>query len=252
MLKNTFDFLARVAGVSLIAGLTILAVAKILGPTQIGLDLVSTQKENFFEVRETAKVYAKPDVAVVNVSVLKEGKSAQGVQMEMNKANNSVLAAMKKLEIKEEDIKTLAFSITPKYTYNSQTGQQKIDGYIANSTLEIKTKDFDKINQVIDSALAAGANEVGNLNFAVEDRQKYSAEARAKAIALAQKKAQAIAGEAGLALGRLVDVKVDENDYQPPMYAARAMMTEDVGGTTTVEPGQNEISVGVSLFYALQ
>lgn len=251
MLKNTFEFLARVGGGALIVGLTVLAVAKILGPTQIGLDLVSTQKENFFEVRETAKVYAKPDMAVVNVSVVKEGKSAQAVQTELNKSNNSVLAAMKKIGVKEENIKTLSFSINPKYIYNSETGQQKIDGYMANSTLEVKTDDFDKINQVIDSALASGANEVGNLNFTVEDRQKYSAEARSKAIASAKKKAEAIAAEAGLSLGRLVDVKVDENDYQQPMYAARALMKEDVGGGTALEPGQNEISVSVSLFYSL-
>ncbi|GAJ19338.1 unnamed protein product, partial [marine sediment metagenome] len=35
------------------------------------------------------------------------------------------------------------------------------------TSLRVKVRDFEKINQVIDSAVSLGANQVGQLNFSV-------------------------------------------------------------------------------------
>ncbi len=240
--------------------LTILVVAglfslsRLSSPLQLSISSVSTQKDTLFQVSHTAKVFASPDLATLQVGVVREGKTVAAAQADLNTANNAVIEAIGALGIEKEAIKTVSFSITPKYNYNRQTGQQRIDGYQASSALEVRSSDFDLVNKVIDASTEAGANTVGQVSFVVDDRDQHIAKARQEAMEGAKKKAEEIASEAGIALGRVVDAQVSEGGSQPPMYYERAMMmdTASEAGGTSIEPGQNEIQVTVQLFYELE
>lgn len=248
------DFLYKSLTVAVLIVAGLLLVCTITPPMELSVRSITTQQDVLFDITHSAKVLATPDTATLQVAVVKEGARVEEVQNQLNTASNAVVQAIRDAGIAESDIKTVSFSINPKYRYNPETGEQSIDGYQAASRLEVRTTDFDLMNQVIDVATQAGANEVGQVNFVVDNRDKYVAEARQEAIEGAKKKAQEIAGEAGINLGRLVDIQVFEMGEQPPIYFERAAMDMGVaqGGGTNVQPGQNEIEVSVQLFYALQ
>jgi len=247
-------FLTKSLIVTVMATLGLTVVFYAVGPLELNVATVTTQKDVLFEVSDTAKVLAPPDTATVQVAVVREASSVNELQADLNKVNNAMIDAIRGVGIEDDDIKTVQFSINPRYRYNPETGEQNIDGYRATSRLEVRTTDFDLINEVIDASTQAGANEIGQVSFVVENRDEYVAKARKEAIGKAKKKAQAIASEAGISLGRLLDLQVFEGSEQPPVFLERAMMAQDaaVGGGTSVQPGQNEIQVNVQLFYALQ
>src|SRR5204863_598242 len=58
-----------------------------------------------------------PDMAVVNLAVVKQAKTAREALDENNKAMNDVLAALKSGGIAERDLQTSGFSIQPQYNY---------------------------------------------------------------------------------------------------------------------------------------
>ena len=161
---------------------------------------------------------------------------------------------MKDQGIEEKYIKTVNYSIYPNYRYEQSSGRSIIDGYKAESRLEVKVKDFDKLTKVIDTATVAGANEVGTVNFTVDERDQFVAEARSQAIQKAKDKAVAIAQETGISLGKIVDVQIGEGDgVQPPtpMYAGYGGMA-DVKSSTEISTGENAIVVTATLVYETQ
>jgi uncharacterized protein YggE len=149
----------------------------------------SLDKETTFQVTGEGAVFVKPDVAEISFSTQIEGNSVKDVQSRANEIINRATAQLKKLGLPDEAMKTTNYNLTPKYRYDA--GRQTLDGYIANLTLQIKVKDFAKLNEAVDAAVAAGINQVGNLTFDVEDREKFVQQARVKAVQEAQRKAQA-------------------------------------------------------------
>jgi len=53
----------------------------------------------------------------------------------------------------------------------------------------VTVRDVNQIGDVLDKAVAAGANNIYGVNFSVEDTAKLEADARAKAVADAQARA---------------------------------------------------------------
>lgn len=236
------NFLLKSSTVAVLAVAVLFAGSRMVGPLNLSINAVTTQDDMVFSVSDSAKVLAAPDTATVQVAIVKEADNVEQLQTDLNTQNNKMMEAIKSVGIKEEDIKTVMFSINPKYRYNPENGTQSIDGYSATSRLEIKTGDFDKINKVIDVAVKAGANEVGQVSFVVDNRDDYVAKARKEAIEGAMEKAEAIADEAGIDLGQLIDVAIyEEGQMQPPvvMYE-KSFATGMGGGSDTKHPSWTE------------
>jgi len=204
-------------------------------------------------VSGTGKAYAKPDIAVVNFGVQTEALKSQDAVDQNNTKMNAVTKAIKDLGVADKDIQTTAYNLNPVYDW-TQNGGRRFKGYSLNQQITVKIRNFDKINDILDKATVAGANDVGQLQFTVDDMEKVKAQARQEAIAQAKVKAQEMAKEAGLSLGRLVNVSESYGGgYPAPMYAT-AM---DVGGAEksvapNVQAGQMEVNVSVNLTYKLR
>lgn len=215
------------------------------------LSIVSTvtNKADVFSVSGEGKVVVKPDTAQINLGITASGATIKDVQSKANQIMNKISSDLKKLGIKETDIQTTNYTLRPEYNY--QVSPQKITGYVADINLQVKVKDLDKINQVIDTAAADGANLVGGLTFTVDNKEKYENEARKLAIEDAKKKAQTLASQAGLTLGRLINVT--ESLTPQPVPILRAVNLEKGIGVpsepTQIEPGSTEIKIIVTLIY---
>lgn len=240
-----------VVGAVVVFFIGLFVYTKLAGPMPFSVSSVVTTKSDTFTVSGEGKTTVVPDIAVVSAGVQAQGASVKKVQQELNSKINKVTESIKKLGIDARDIRTANYNLSPMYDYKS--GTQKITGYQANSTITVKVRNIDRANDVVDSATANGANEVGGISFDVEDKTKAENEARTQAVEAAKKKAEAAAKTAGFSLGRVINYS--ENDGtapRPVLMMAKSEGARDAGAPTQIEPGSSEISVTVSLSYEIR
>ena len=224
---------------------------RFVGPIPFSVSQTTTEKKTTFDVGAEGKVTAIPDTAEINLGIQVNKTTVEEAQKEANQKTKQITTELKKIGIEDKYIKTVNYSVYPNYDY--QAGQ-KITGYNVNITLRVKIKDFQKINQAIDAGTSQGANQIGSLNFTIDDEklEELKTEARNQGINKAQKKAKEIAKASGIKIGRLINVSENVSNNLPVSLTARAI---GVGGTTEekadtqIQPGESEIIVFVVLSY---
>lgn len=200
----------------------------------------------------SGKVSAKPTLASVRFAVVTQAGKAAQAQAQNTDKMNTVIAAMKVLGIKADDLQTSGYSLSPNYDYNRQPYQ--ILGYSVTQTLTVKVRDFDKVGQVLEQGVGLGINQVDAVSFTIDEPASTQEEARSKAIENAKQKAEKLADELGVQIVRVVSFS--ENGGGQPVYYDRAIMAAPtaVGSAPvpTIEPGTQEVSSNVSVTYEIR
>lgn len=224
---------------------------KLFGPIPFSVNSITTTKSNLFTVQGTGDATGVPDTAQLNLGVNKTAPTVQEAQNQVNTVINQITAQMKNLGVKEKDIKTTNYSVNPNYDYNS--GTQTINGYAVTAQVQVNLQSVDKANQAIDTATKAGATDVGNVQFVLNEDKKQALEdqARKEAIDKAKAKAQSIAKASGIRLGRLIDVQEtpDAGVVRPMEFQTTAKLATDTAPTTQLNPGENKVTSNITLSY---
>ncbi len=216
------------------------------------------ETKNTITVSETGKIYAKPDLALTSFSVVAEAKTVSEAMTENTQKMNAIIAAMKDQGIEEKDLKTTSFSIYPRYEwqrveieiYPYPPGKRVLVGYEVRQSLQVKIREMAKIGDIIQEATDTGANQVGNLQFTIDQEDELKKEARGQAIDKAKTKAQELASQLGVSLVRITNFS--ESAALPYFYAPMREMAEDMdGGVPQIETGENLVSVTVSITYEI-
>ncbi|HQI95080.1 MAG TPA: SIMPL domain-containing protein [bacterium] len=223
------------------------------------VSLVTTNKVNSqdrFSVTGSGTVYAKADIANIVIG-FKSGvkKTAAEATAENTKKMNNIIEALKKLGIEEKDIQTTEYTLSPVYNWTNERGQELI-GYEVSQNLTVKVRDLNKIGEVIARTTEQGANQIGSVNFTIDDEFELRNQARALAIKKAQEKAQLIAEQSGMKLGKIKGFSEGSNNPTPILYSNAKMIATQAEGADLSEPlipsGQNEIKVDVTLVYEVK
>lgn len=101
----------------------------------------------------------------------------------------------------------------------------------------------------IDNLVAAGANEIGGVNFAVEQASKLLDDARVQAIADARRKAEIYAKAAGVTLG--APVSIAEGGAPGPIML-RKMSASFAAAPTPVAQGEETLHVSVNVSWTIK
>lgn len=205
------------------------------------------------------KVTAKPDIAVVDLSIVTDAKTSKAAQDDNSKKSTKLIDFLKSQGIDEKDIKTSSYNIQPQYSYpvypyDKMTERPQIIGYQVSQTIEVKIRDLKKVDAILDGVVATGVNQVYGLRFSIEDPEKLKEEAREKAIKDAKEKADALESQLGIRLGRIINFGESGNGV-PPYYYAKDMVLEGRGGggdVPSVQIGENEIIVNVNITYQIK
>lgn len=197
------------------------------------------------------KVSAKPDIAKIEFAIITEGKTSKEAQEANSPKSKDVVNFLKKQDIDDKDIKTISYNIFPKYNYQ-RLGNPEIIGYEVNQKFEVKVRDLEKTNAVVDGLTSVGVNNIANLGFTIDDPEKLQAEARAQAIADAKQKAQDLEKQLGINLGKIVNFSEGNYGFPGPI----AYDTKSLGGALNhgpeLPPGENEIKVDVTITYQIK
>jgi len=202
------------------------------------------------------KVVAIPDIGLTSLSVESRAKTIVQVQTDNTQKMNEIIAYLKSQDIEKKDIRTTQYNLYPIYNYERDSGKQILDGYQLTQTVEVKIRNLDKVGTILAGAIEKGANQVGQLTFAIDDPEAFQQKARLEAIGKARTKAEAMAKAAGVHLGKVRAFSENVNSPSPyPMMYARDMA---VGGAemksapAQIEAGSQEIVVNVSLSFEIE
>lgn len=197
-------------------------------------------------VNGEATISAEPDQAQIDIGVVTQARSAPEASKENAERLSRVLAEVKKLLGKGDEVKTSGYSLTPNYRY-PQGGKPEIVGYTASNTVRIKTNALDLVGKLIDTSMQAGANNVNRLVFTLKDEQGAQLEALRQASGKAKVKAEAIAASLGLKVVKIASITEGERTIQPIFRQAMSARAEAAPAPTPVEPGTVEVRSTVSL-----
>lgn len=198
------------------------------------------------------KVVAKPDIAKIQLSIVTQALTSKVAQDDNSKKSKAITGYLKKENIEDRDIKTTSYNIYPQYKYPQFGSQPQIIGYQVNQSLEIKIRNLDNVSNILDGVVTAGANQISGLSFEIDNPDALKAEARAKAIADAKKKASELQSQVGISLGKIVNFSENTGGYPVPiMYGAKSL-DSGLGGGPSVPAGENEITVNVTLTYQIK
>jgi hypothetical protein len=163
--------------------------------------------------------------------------------------------ALKNAGIDLKDIQTSNFSV---YTNGNQgidklTGQPVPNGvyYSVDNTVYVTVRDLTHLGALLNTAVASGANSINSISFDVADKTAAMAQARQKAMTNASNLAAELAKTAGVTLGSIQSISYADNSPYP-YYGMGAGGATAPNASVPIQPGQTQISVSVSVTYALK
>ena len=249
----------------------------------------SIQPSSFrsFSVTGEGKATAIPDIAEFSFQVVSQGGTdLAGVQQTNTDKTNKAIAFVKSKGVEDKDIKTQYYNVEPRYqTYSCRQPivpmiygsdgsvstpsvisqpvsvqpcpPSTIVGYTITQSVDIKVRDFSKIGDIMTGIVTNGANQVGSLNFTLDDPTKVQDAARADAITKAKAKAEAMAQAGGFRIGRLLNVNEGYNPYPMYNYAAKTLgmgggIAESAAPAPTIQPGSQDVNVTMTLQYEIE
>lgn len=212
-------------------------------------------------------VFAVPDIAEISVGVKSQGKTLNEAQADNTAKYNSIVDFIKSNGIEQKDIKTTYYNVNPQYQYNNRpcpliggsyypcppAEAPKIVGYEITSSLSIKVRNMNRVGDILDGVVSAGANEVNGPTFSIDDESVLKEKAKKVAIDNAKESAKKLSRDLGVKLHKIVGFS--ESGGYPPIYFARAMEAKDANSAfaaPSIEPGQNEIKVNVIITYEVR
>jgi len=217
---------------------------------------------NTITVSGDGEAFAVPDIATFSFAVSADAKTVKEAQDKVKQDMNSVLAAMNSLGIEEKDVKTLDYSVYPKYSYTSQPclpsycppSKQIQEGYTANHTVSVKVIDTEMAGDALSLAGERGASNLSSVSFTIDDPEVLIGQAREAAIAEAKNRAEVLAQDLGVRLGRIISFSDSSNNGPTLLYREALGMGGDAGATNalTIPTGENKVEVLVNITYEMR
>lgn len=212
--------------------------------------------EGAISVSGEGRAFAVPDIAEINLGVSTGRQATAAAAMAKLQASmDAVVNAVKSQGVEDKDIRTESYWLSPVYDYVD--GRQIPRGFEANQSVRVKVRDIDNASAVIEAGTSAGSNQVGSINFTMDDPEELRSRAREEAIAEAKEKAKVLADQLGVRLGEIKSFSEGYGGgYPVPMYYDRAVM--NVGGgadeqmKAALPAGEQEVVVNVSITYELE
>ena len=213
-------------------------------------------------VTGSAERLVQPDLCLVTLAVQTQAESLGVAVQQNNTIAAKVTSAVKQSAVPAPAARTQGFDVQPIYQQpapgHQGTYPPKIVGYQVINRLEVRIAEKDpeqlttRVSKAIDAALAAGANRVDNVQFALQDPMVAQRDVLAEATRNAHLTAAAIATAAEVQLGPLLSVTSGQNYPQPIMMSARAAAPEAAMTSVPIVAGMLTVQASVTAVYEVK
>ena len=200
------------------------------------------------------KVTAKPDIAQISLGVTTDADKVKVAQTQNSEKMNAIIDAIKAMGVDAKDIQTENYNLNPKYDWTNNI--QKLTGYTVSQNVSVKVRDLDKVGDIISKAGELGSNQVGGINFVIDDPKALEAQARDKAIDDARLKAKTLADKLGLTVVRVVSFSEYSIGVPTPVpYYAMAkdsMNSQAMAAPPSIEAGSQDVTANVNVTFEIR
>ena len=202
------------------------------------------------------EVTVTPDLAILSLGVEVQADTVSQAQSEASTAMNAVISELHKQGIDDKDIQTQYFNISTSRRWDPESGKEELTGYYVTNMVSVKIRNVDNTGAVIDAVAAAGGDyvRINNISFTVDDPSPYQEEARDKALADAQKKAEQIAETTGLKLGEptFISESSSYSPYNTELGIAIPVPMDISESAVSISPGETTVTVIMQVAYSIE
>ncbi len=200
-------------------------------------------------------VKIKPDIAQANIGVEVIRPTVKAASSGAKESMEAVLEALKQQGVDEKDIQTSGFSVWTERPYGPEgpSGDEVL--YHVSNQVAVTIRDLETVGAVLDAAIEAGANNIYGVTFSLDDPSQVESEARKKAVADAQAKAQELATLNDVEIGDVVSVSEvigGGGGYYAGGIREAAVAAGLGGGGGPIAPGELELTLQLEIVYTVQ
>jgi len=207
-------------------------------------------------VRGEGRVEVTPDQLQIRLGVLTEASDADQALAENNQRMAAVMKVLAEIGITGDEMETSQFQIRPDWSLPPRptpaNWERQIIGYRVSNEMLIKTGRVELAGRLLAAAQQSGANQIGALQFVLADPEEHRQKAIALATEQAVREARTLARAAGVKLGSVQSLSLDNPGYvsgpQVMMAEARLASAQSV----PVAAGKVEVKAAVSIIYRLE
>jgi uncharacterized protein YggE len=215
-------------------------------------------------VSGSAEIKVVPDEIHLRVGV----ETRHEVLAEAKKQNDEriarALAFLKTNGVMSKNVQTDFISIEP--SYDNLVSRTKPTTYIVRKSIEVKSTDIAGFERMLTGLLNSGITDVHNIEFRTSQLRKHRDAARAMAIRAAREKADALAHELGVKLGKVYNISANDwGGWWSPAtsfwgrYGSQMFqnVSQNAGGSpetddSTLSAGQIGVSASVTVSFLIQ
>ena len=235
--------LRNMIGLVLSATLAIAIPAAAQEPSSPSVPMIVTTGE--------AVVRRAPDRAFLVAAVETRAKDPKEAQSQNAKAMTAVQARVTGLGFPKDAVRTLGYNIQQEFDFVN--GRRVPRGYVARNAVEVRVDALERLGELLDAVVQAGATNISGVRFDLRDRAGAEREALRQAVAEARARAEAAASGVGRTIDRVL--RIDDTRREVPRPMPMGMMARDAASAdvaTPVEPGEIEVHAQATLTVSIK
>ena len=223
-------------------------VLSLIGGVALAPASMAAAPTRSISVNAEGTVKVTPDAVRISATATMVAASNKEALSATAKTAAAVRAALLDNGVAGSDIATQSITSYPEYSYTPDGGS-KLIGYRASQSFVVTIKNAANAGVVVDAVVAAGGDnlQVTGVSPFVLNASKSSLSARTVAVKNARAKALSYAKLLGVKLGRVITLSESSG---PSAYPVMALAKDSVGNTV-IDLGQQDVTVSISVQWAI-
>jgi hypothetical protein len=204
------------------------------------------------DVVATGEVSRVPDIARISAGVVTTAPTATAALEENSRRMRAVRDALRRAGIADRDIQTSAINLYPDYRHDERGGgQPQLTGYRAHNEVSVRFRDIANTGKILDALVAQGANQINGPMLTIDKPEAALDEARTKALANARARAELYARATGKKVGRILSISEGGSNPMMMMRREAIQVTGTAADGNMIEPGEQVLTVALTVSFEL-
>lgn len=220
-----------------------------------GINLAAAAEPNTIAVNGMAEQEVAPDMAYIDVGINVRADDAETARTQEAQIASQIRRALLGLAITDNDLQNTSYYLYQEYKVD-RNGVRTADKYVLDSSIKVTVKDLDKLSQVIDNVVEAGATNISNITYALSTQNIIQRQLLATAVENARDKAAVVANAGSRTLGNMLSADINSFDggtivaYGANKLRSTTNLAED-GVATKLSPGKIKLNARVQVVFSL-
>lgn len=218
-------------------------------------NLAAAAEPNTIAVSGMAEQEVAPDMAYIDVGINVRADDAETARTQEAQVASQIRRALLGLAITDNDLQNTSYYLYQEYKVD-RDGVRTADKYVLDSSIKVTVKDLDKLSQVIDNVVKAGATNISNITYALSTQNIIQRQLLATAVENARDKAAVVANAGSRTLGNMLSADINSFDggtivaYGANKLRSTTNLAED-GVATKLSLGKIKLNARVQVVFSL-